>query len=138
MKRRKLPIFPLLLGNYPNVIHPCDQPFENQCAIRMSIALIKSGFKLTHYTEPLCKHGHARGAEALAVYLKKYAGMPQVYKNADQARKSLGYKTGMVFFKDLTGFRGGRGDHFDLYFWGQTKTGEYFDFCKESWFWEVW
>jgi hypothetical protein len=137
MAKRKLPQFVLMWSTYPTEIHPCDQGWENQCAIRMSLCLIKAGFQLTHYTEPKCKHGHARGAESLANYLWNQVGIPKIYKTADQGRKNVAGKTGLLFFKDLTGFRGGVGDHFDLWNNGLTKTGEYFDACMQTWFWEA-
>jgi hypothetical protein len=134
---RTLPQFTLLWLNYPKENHPCDQGWENQCAIRMSVSLIDSGFELTHYTEPQCKHGHARGAESLASYLWKEVGRPKIATTPDQGRKNVAGKTGLVFFKDLAGFRGGIGDHFDLWNAGLTKTGEYFDAAKQTWFWET-
>lgn len=144
MPKRKLPPFVSLWANYPSDIHPCNQTntdgtktWSNQCAIRMSLTLISSGFHLTNYTEPKCKHGHARGAESLANYLLSQAGMPKIAKTAEAGKKNVAGKKGLVFFKDITGFRGGLGDHFDLWDGASTKTGEYFDSCKQSWFWEV-
>ena len=57
------PSFSQLWLNYPQDEKPCPGPWSNQCAIRMSIALIASGLDLNTYTDPLCAHGHARGAE---------------------------------------------------------------------------
>jgi hypothetical protein len=137
MAKRKLPHFILLWSCYPTTNTPCDQGWENQCAIRISLCLINAGFKLTNYTEPKCKHGHARGAESLASYLWQQIGPPKIATTKEQARKLVTDKTGFVFFKDISGFREGRGDHFDLWNSGLTKTGDYFDACKQSWFWEV-
>ena len=144
MGKRALPLFSNLWTNYPKENHPCDQKkadgteaWSNQCAIRMSLCLIDSGFQLTNYSEPKCKHGHARGAESLANYLWKQAGPPKIAKTADAGWKNVKNKTGLVFFKDIAGFRGGIGDHFDLWDGTTTKTGQYFDTCKQSWFWEA-
>ena len=64
-------------------------------------------------------------------------GRPKISKTASATRIAVGGKTGLLFFKDITGFRGGVGDHFDLWNNGATKTGEYIDSCKQTWFWEV-
>jgi len=137
MAKRTLPTFLSLWSSYPTEQHPCNQGWENQCAIRMSVCLINAGFHLTQYIEPKCKHGHARGAESLANYLWKQVGRPKISKTANESRATVNGKTGLLFFKDITGFRGGRGDHFDLWNNGETKTGEYIDSCKQTWFWEV-
>lgn len=44
-------------------------------------------------------------------------------------------KKGIVLFKDIKGFRSGRGDHIDLWDGKATITGEYFQLSKEVWFW---
>ena len=137
MAKRKLPQFVLLWASYPNELHPCDQGWTHQCAIRMSVCLTDAGFKLTHYTDPRCKHGHARGAEGLANYLWTQVGPPRIAKTAEQARRNVASKTGLIFFKDILGFRDGEGDHFDLWNDGLTKTGEYLDSSKQIWFWQA-
>lgn len=137
MAKRTLPNFLSLWSSYPTEQKPCDQGWDNQCAIRMSVCLINAGFDLAKYTEPKCKHGHARGDESLANYLWNQVGRPKVSKTASETRATVGGKTGLLFFKDITGFRGGIGDHFDLWNNGTTKTGEYIDSCKQTWFWEV-
>ena len=103
----------------------------------MSIALEKAGFPLRNYTEPKCKHGHARGAESLANYLRNKIGRPKISTTADDGIKGTAGKTGIVFFKDIMGFREGRGDHIDLWDGSTTKTGSYFDVCKQIWFYEL-
>lgn len=104
----------------------------------MSICLIDSGFQLMGYTDPMCEHGHARGAESLANYLWKQVGRPKIATSADQGRKNAIEKTGLIFFKDIVGFRDDIGDHIDLWSYGITPVGKtYFDRCEQSWFWEV-
>lgn len=123
-----------LNANYPTTGKPCDGPWANQCAIRMSIALAKSGFDLSKYTDPTCAHGHARGAESLANYLWRKLGRPQILKTATAAA----IKTrGIIFFKDIAGFRGGIGDHIDLWNGAKTRTGAYFGKCKQVWFFRL-
>lgn len=137
MPKRSFPRFERLLASYPELRSPCDQGWDNQCAIRLSTALVNAGFNLTDYTDPLCKHGHARGAESLANYLWKQAGAPIKRSSAGSAKALTKSRTGIVFFRNITGFRGGLGDHIDLWDKNATMTGEYFDVCEETWFWLI-
>jgi hypothetical protein len=127
----------MLWAAYPEDHAPCDQNWDNQCAIRMSIALQGAGFRLVGYTEPQCKHGHARGAESLAQFLVKRFGRPIIKKDGSAAQAAMGRRSGIVFFKDITGFRGGYGDHMDLWDGSTTKTGAYFGVCRQVWFWPL-
>lgn len=141
MAQRTRPKFTTILDKYPDEMGPCDQGREkewDQCAIRTSIALIGAGFHLTGYKQgPTCKHGHARGAQSLGDYLWTQWGRPKINKTAASARATTRQKTGIIVFKDIAGFRGGRGDHIDLWNQAGTITGEYFDRAKETWFWEI-
>jgi hypothetical protein len=55
-----------LYRNHPDEsVAPCTtatgaRSFENQCAIRMGVALTSSGFSLTGYRGAFCWHGHGR------------------------------------------------------------------------------
>jgi hypothetical protein len=131
------PAFTKLWTKYPGELHPCDQPWPNQCAIRMSIALVDGGLSLAGFADPKCKHGHARGAEPLANHLWGKVRHPVVYRTAETFLAATSNKTGISFFKDIAGFRNGIGDHIDLWNKGTTKTGHYEDVCKQIWFWEV-
>jgi Type VI secretion system (T6SS), amidase effector protein 4 len=137
MPKRVLPRFQSLLDKYPKDLAPCEQGWDNQCAIRVSIALVGAGFFLSAYTDPLCKHGHARGAESLATYLWKQVRPPTISKNSSNGKACTRAKTGIILFRNITGFRGGRGDHIDLWNKDATMTGEYFDVSTETWFWEI-
>jgi len=128
------PVFSTLRDNYPCDLSPCSDGYTNQCALRMSVALDKSGFSFGDYTDPLCSHGHARGAESLANHLWRTWGRPRVFTRASSAKRSLSSASGIVFFKDITGFRNGMGDHIDLWTGFRTMTGEYFDSCRQVWF----
>jgi hypothetical protein len=139
--RRNPPNFQLAWAAYPSQQAPCDQKrpdgslaWENQCAIRLSIALQGAGFALSGYTEPTCKHGHARGAESLANYLWRQLGPPG-HTSAKQV--DLSGQRGIVFFKDIQGFRGGIGDHIDLWNLHTTRTGAYFAVSRAVWFWNL-
>ena len=68
--------FAELSASYPTTQFPCGDGWENQCAIRMSIALEGAGFSLADYSDPKCSHGHARGAESLANYLWRSLARP--------------------------------------------------------------
>jgi len=138
------PEFTNLWSSYPDDKKPCDGPWENQCAIRMSVALNGEGtikINKNTYPEPRCAHGHARGAESLANFLWKKIGKPLVFTNASDAKIKLAGKNGIIFFKDCFN-RGGEsarsGDHIDVWKLGTTKT--YHDPANQSaqvWFWAL-
>lgn len=138
---RTLPRFQTLQNNYPNRIDPCDQGRQfdwNQCAIRLSIALVGAGFRLTNYDYgPTCRHGHARGAQALADYIWREVHRPEIYDSAAAARQGVAQREGVIHFRDISGFRGGRGDHIDLWTGTRTMTGAYFDRADRTMFWEI-
>lgn len=139
------PAFTNLWSGYPKDNDPCDGPWGNQCAIRMSIALnAEKTIKVdkSTYTEPKCTHGHARGAESLANWLwKHYLGRPKIYKNGAIAKKKFATRKGIIFFKDCftrSGETTRRGDHIDLWFKGIAKG--YTDpgnKASQVWFWEL-
>jgi hypothetical protein len=129
--------FAELSSHYPTTQFPCGDGWENQCAIRMSIALEGAGLSLQEYADPKCSHGHARGAESLANHLWKALGRPQIFANPSGAKASLLSKRGIIFFKDIAGFRNGTGDHIDCWDGSSTKTGEYFSYCKQAWFFSL-
>jgi hypothetical protein len=138
------PGFINLWSNYPTVSAPCDGPWDNQCAIRLSLTLNAEKTLIVSrstYTEPTCAHGHARGAESLANWLYKKIGRPKIYTDPGAAKIALSAKTGIIFFKDCftrAGETKRRGDHIDLWNKGTTKT--YDDPSNNSaqvWFWEL-
>ena len=102
----------------------------------MSMALNKAGFTLELYPGNLCKHGHARAAQGLARYLSRNLFAPIKY-TPSPARNSLLGRSGIVFFRNITGFNGGYGDHIDVWNGSKTKTGEYFGKCQGVWFWSL-
>lgn len=150
--------FDKLLKNYPvdeggnriKILGGCAKQI-NQCAIRLSHAIHKSTNKdifasYSFMTKSGLKSGqvctanekaHARGAEELAKHLAKQEnlGAPKKYKPPSKA--SLKGKTGVVFFKNIKGFRNGQGDHIDIWDGSNTKTGEYFKDSEEVWFWKL-
>lgn len=101
-----------------------EPAFENQCAIRMGIALEKAGMSLASYKGERCWHGHKPAhilrAEELAKWLKPQLS-PVSLKvfSGDAYKNALSYmhrKRGIVFYKNFFG-AGNQGDHIDL--WNQ-------------------
>jgi hypothetical protein len=128
---------------------PCEQgraadPPWNQCAIRMSIVLNAEGNLRVDkgtYTEPKCKHGHARGAESLANWLWKKLGPPRIWTKGAEAKRALMSKSGIIFFKDCftrANETTARGDHIDLWERGSCITfGDPANNAKQVWFFEL-
>ncbi len=120
-----MPAFTTLWSNHPNIKD--DAPlldkkvYENQCAINMSAAWIRSGMNLSGYTGALSwekeKPKYAIRAQELANWfatprshlhanVQKFGG-----KNVFDAIKS---KPGIIFFQNYWG-AGNQGDHIDLW-----------------------
>jgi hypothetical protein len=138
------PEFTKLWNSYPPVKSPCDGPWGNQCAIRMSLALNGEGaIKITKqtYSEPKCAHGHARGAESLANHLSAKLGRPKIYTDGATAKRAIAGDSGIIFFKDCF-IRPGEsvqlGDHIDLWMLGETKTfRDPENRSAQVWFWKL-
>lgn len=139
------PSFVNLWSNYPTESAPCDGPWDNQCAIRMSITLNAEGSITVDsgtYTEPKCSHGHARGAESLANWLwRNHLKRPKIYTDGGAAKIDIASKKGIIFFKDCfqrSGETTRRGDHIDLWNAGLTKTyNDPSNLSAQVWFWEL-
>lgn len=142
------PSFINLWNSYPATSTPCDGPWDNQCAIRMSITLnAEQTIKVNKstYSEPKCAHEHARGAESLANWLwRHHLGRPTILTGSAEDRRTLNQKTGIIFFKDCFARLGQSeaartGDHIDLWNRGRA-TGDFADQAhrsKQVWFWEL-
>ncbi|EHF2936787.1 hypothetical protein J0927_003679 [Salmonella enterica subsp. enterica serovar Derby] len=121
--------------------------FENTCAARMSVALIKTGVKFKGRLLPI-KEGKWKGrsietgAKNLADILSQATvfGKPAVWRDPTKFQTELGNKKGVVFFWKIDGYNGGSGSHIDLI--EPTSAGAvchshcYFT-CKQIWFWEL-
>ena len=132
-----------LWKNYPtgSVRGTCGQ-YNNQCAIKMSAAINNSGVNIRsgYRYKNVCTAGgstNIRGAETLARHLRRVYRKPLIYLRPHRAKILLKNKKGIIFFKDLAGFRGGIGDHIDLWNGKRTKSGSYFHICSQVWFWPV-
>ena len=119
-----------------------NQGYQNTCAVRMSLALLKTGVSFTgrlkikagqfkgKYIEP--------GAKLLADQLMKPRafGRPSVYKPAEFKSKVLG-KKGVVLFHKINNYGGG---HIDLV---EPSNSSFvchsacFFSCREIWFWPL-
>lgn len=136
------PTFVKLWNNYPdpNSRHS-KGGYVNECAIRLSITLIKAGVSFKDYTEPVSPEGWARGAESLAVWLwNKQLGKPRIFNSSESFKQKTTGQYGIVFFKDCF-VRAGQtkqlGDHIDC--WYQGKARSYDDpnnKAKQAWFWK--
>ncbi len=129
--------FAILRANYPKD-DPCNarndkgEPlFKNQCAIRVSYAMKKSGISLASF--PIVRkcwvhkgHDHILAAKELADWLDKGV-VAQVTKSNDVTgadwRNKILNKKGIICFEDYyPASNGSGGDHIDLWD-GNSLTG---------------
>jgi hypothetical protein len=109
---------------------PCKGGFENQCAVRMSVALLRCGFSLdafqpqnhVHRNRRPCRLTvpHVLRAAELGNYLMQIWGAPELYRGATlgDARRRTQYRAGVIYFNDCFSREenGPRvGDHIDLF-----------------------
>jgi Type VI secretion system (T6SS), amidase effector protein 4 len=143
------------------VLTESEPVYENQCAIKLSIALEAGGISLNTFpkarveTRPVerlngKKMRGALAAEELSTWLNKALDKPSPLA-ADKALAAVQNKKGIVFFKDFwtrTNETTPQGDHIDL--WngkhlpghppgaaGHQATLDYFSRSKLVLFWEL-
>lgn len=114
--------------------------YQNTCAARMSIALVKSGVsirgRLPIKTGPYKGRSVEPGAKLLADELSRVLGKPEIL-SPSYAPSKLHGKKGIVFFWKISGYGGG---HIDL-----IETADSIQVCnsacyfssKEVWFWSL-
>lgn len=129
--------FPILRSNYPSGF-PCDARddkdellFKNQCAIKLSYAMKKSGVSFTTFpASRKCwvhkSHDHILAAKELADWLDK-GGAIQVKKSinitGENWRSKILDKKDIICFEDYyAATNGAGGDHIDLWD-GSELTG---------------
>jgi hypothetical protein len=167
-KNSDFPSFSTLLSNYPLPydIRPDRTPvnsripvsdlnqetflYYNQCAIRLSIALKKSGLDLSgakNYSNPKGNpygNGNILGAQNLAQLLKdKYLGPPEKFDGTKQdVQKLLSGRKGIIFFQNIVedGIRSYSNVHIEL--WDKSHYMSSFDFkqmfgATVIWFWPL-
>ena len=144
--------FQKLWDNHPSNQNPADNTpcrkkdgtsaFENQCAIRLSVALDGAGMNMKACTKAKCWYGHGLHvlrAQELADWLAltQQLGNPNKFKGSDSLTGING-KKGIVFCQDFWG-PGNTGDHIDL--WDGTNmahgSGSYCTSSTNVWFWEI-
>lgn len=151
--------FQTLWSNHPGSgSKPCDEYFENQCAIRMSISLQDSGVSLRTFKGTSCwfkndkKHPkdtkikHVLRARELADWLKskntfgtytKYNRSKYELKHGKPLDSTAFQEfKGILFIND--GWTGGV-DHIDLWNGTEMKAGDthWLTLGDEIWFWEM-
>ncbi|WP_426713223.1 T6SS effector amidase Tae4 family protein [Cronobacter muytjensii] len=150
---------------------PCWKPdghkaFDDQCAIRLGVALTRCGYDVSRLKLAQCWYhpktdGHVLRAEELAKALKRTA-IPGVFSavkvSTENFEETLRGQTGIIFFKDYfrrgsESFTNRSGDHIDLWNgervtsrssylriqWGLRWEGYLSDFfnSREIWFWKI-
>ncbi len=139
--------FHTLWENHPYPDTPCNNEyFFNHCAIRMGVALEKSGVDTSSFDimypdrrcYPSLKHkpGHILAAQELANWLKSNKlvfGNVEIYKKVTS--NDFKGRQGIVFIRDGWSST----DHIDLWNGMAMKGGypDYFALGKEVWFWEI-
>ncbi|APA68117.1 T6SS effector amidase Tae4 family protein [Janthinobacterium sp. 1_2014MBL_MicDiv] len=122
-----------------------QENFRNTCAIRVSLALIKSGVRLKGrmairkgpFKGALIEPGQARLSHMLAS--PALCGAPEKFCRAT-ALAGVGQRQGLVAFFRIPGYLDGAGGHIDILLpsAGSKECGSacYWD-CGEVWFWEL-
>jgi len=140
-------LFRKLWENHPYPNHPCDkETFKNQCAIRMGVALEKSGIDTQSfdimYPKRRCypgfKHSprHILAAQELANWVKSKASIFGAVKvSRDVTSQNFRHLKGIVFIKNSWGPT----DHIDVWDGLDLKGGSpaFFALAQEVWFWEL-
>jgi len=109
----KEPLFKKIYSAYPKPYNkkPCNEDHFNQCAIRMSMALINAGIPIEgvkNLTNPggntYCKHKHVLGAYNLAMHIDKmnFWDKRTVYDGSKTDISALVVgKTGILYFENF-------------------------------------
>lgn len=116
--------------------------YENTCATRMSLALLKSGVQFTGrliIKDGVLKGKHIEpGAKLLAdqLSLAHVFGKPKVYSPAEFV-KLANTKKGVVLFWKIVGYGGGHIDLIDISNGVAVCHSNCYFESKEVWFWEL-
>lgn len=118
---------------YRGATAPCKGGIDNQCAVRMSVALVRCGLALDRFQSPARVHqgrrtcklniAHIVGAEELERYLRTALGKPLEFTHRDLRRPDLVLQclkglTGITYFNNIFTRKGQKkatGDHIDLF-----------------------
>ncbi len=144
----------------PSEAHPCRKPdgtwepsLDNQCAIKMSIALAGAGINMSACSERKCwfkgHKNHVLVAQKLADWLSRSAqlGTPKKFIRRQTKEavfqqtvvSAINGKQGIVFCQNFWGANN-QGDHLDVWN-GLAMSGnllhDYFGRSANVWFWEI-
>lgn len=115
--------------------------YENTCAVRMSLALLKSNIpfagRLKIKSGKYAGKSVETGAKLLADQLCLGAafGKPEIFKPAETFSKVS--RKGVVFFSRIAGYGGGHIDLIESNTMGQVCHTQCHIACKEVWFWQL-
>jgi hypothetical protein len=141
-----------LWDSHPGGVKPCKDKdgrptYEDQCAIRMSIALAGAGIDMSKYPGRTCgikgHPVHAVSAQELANWLTKILGPPH---KESAMHGCLDYKslTGIIFIKSFQGTANPdqRFNHMDVWDGRRQEPMKHGDkqwllTAKDIWFWEI-
>ena len=132
---------------YTEIGHDIDKlmdqnsAYENTCAVRMSLALIKAGFgvrgRIKIKAGPHAGKSVEPGAKLLADQLITTLGRPLILTETAKAADLLRGKRGIVFFWKIAGYGGGHIDLIEPLNTTSICNSNCFFACKEVWFWEL-
>jgi len=117
--------------------------YQNTCATRMSLALIKSGVSFSGRLRiKLGSHKNKHiepGAKLLAdqLLLPHVFGKPEFFMDPTKAINSIGARRGVAFFWKITGYDGGHMDLIETSTKAQICHSHCYFNCKEVWFWPL-
>lgn len=119
------------------------EAYKDTCAIRMSVALGRSGVSLLSGTMKV-QAGPLRGKRIetrqrrLSEMLKQMWGAPEVFQTESSAREAIGKRSGVVSFFRIGGGPGGHIDLIALDEYGKADCARSCFFgCWEIWFWPL-
>lgn len=116
-----------------------SKAYENTCAVRMSLALIKSGVhfkgRLKIKSGPYKGRHIEPGSKILADQLRKVFGNPRIYKDGpSELIAQLNGKKGVIFFWKLAGSGGGHIDLIEVNNATEACHSQCTLLCQEVWF----
>lgn len=139
----------------PAVIAPCSTKgvsnHDNQCVIRLGVAMRACGISLASYRGVCCWSGHGRDhplrVEQMKLWLNSESATFVPYAHIAKRDKKTGAQNswhaysgrrGIVAWINFWG-RGNQGDHIDLWDGSSVAHGalDYFERSQEIWFWEL-
>jgi hypothetical protein len=141
----RLPLVPSYNRDCPCAESNGNCTYANECAVRLSAALQKSGIDMSSYRGVKCgSSGYAVRGHELALWMSGAGrlGKPQVFKDGNEALKQLGGVTGIVYIRQFKGVDQPniRWDHIDVWNGRNFAHGatQYFSGSPSYvWFWPI-